>query len=60
MSININKKRCPQNHSCPAVRICPTQALAQRGYAAPSVDNSKCIDCGRCSRICPYGVFTTS
>lgn len=58
MSIKVNKNRCPQNHPCPAVRVCPTQALSQRGFSAPDVDNSKCINCGRCIRMCAYGVFS--
>ena len=27
-------------------------ALAQKGYAAPIVDPTKCTDCGRCAMIC--------
>ncbi len=57
MSIKINKNRCPQNHPCPAVRVCPTGALSQRGFSAPDVDNQKCINCGRCIRMCAFGVF---
>ncbi|MBN2046240.1 MAG: 4Fe-4S binding protein [Anaerolineaceae bacterium] len=57
MTISINENRCPQNHPCPSIRVCPTQALTQKGFAAPSVDDSKCIDCGKCVRYCPMGVF---
>lgn len=47
--------RCPQNHPCPLVRLCPVGAIAQRGFAAPTIDVDKCIDCGACSVSCAYG-----
>lgn len=37
----VNKMRCPKNHPCPAVRVCPTKALSQTGYAAPAVDDQE-------------------
>ena len=58
MAINVNEKRCPQNHPCPAVRVCPVNAIAQVGFAAPSVDQDVCVDCGKCIRYCPMGVFS--
>ncbi|NSW51256.1 MAG: 4Fe-4S binding protein [Anaerolineae bacterium] len=58
MAISINEKRCPQNHPCPAVRVCPTQAIIQSGFKAPTVDQNKCVDCGKCIRYCPMGVFS--
>ena len=51
------KARCPQNHQLPSVRICPTNALTQKGYQAPSVDMDKCIKCGKCVRFCPMGAI---
>lgn len=57
MAISVNEKRCPQNHPCPAVRVCPVSAIVQVGYAAPGVDAVVCIDCGKCIRYCPMGVF---
>lgn len=47
------KNRCPQNHACPSMRVCPTGALKQQGFAAPTVDDEKCIKCGKCVRFCP-------
>lgn len=58
MSIQIEKRRCPQNHPCPSIRVCPTSALSQQGYRAPQVDDQKCIDCGKCITFCPMGVFS--
>jgi len=45
--------RCPQNHPCPSVKICPVKALSQKGFNAPEVDNDKCIKCGKCVSYCP-------
>jgi len=47
------KARCPQNHPCPSLRVCPTGALTQLGFSAPKVDQEKCIACGKCVRYCP-------
>jgi len=58
--LKVSKYRCPQNHPCPAVRVCPSQALSQTGYAAPAVDDRKCISCGKCVRFCPMGALTLS
>ncbi|WP_323434059.1 hypothetical protein [Lutispora sp.] len=27
MTITINEARCPQNHPCPSVKVCPAGAL---------------------------------
>jgi ferredoxin len=51
------KSRCPQNHPCPSVRVCPTGALTQKGFGAPEVDMDKCIKCGKCERYCPKGAL---
>ena len=56
----VNKKRCPQNHACPAVRVCPVGALTQNGYKAPIVNADKCIKCGKCVRFCPMRALTLS
>lgn len=53
MSLLVKKSRCPQNHPCPSVRVCPVGALAQKGYDAPTVDEDKCVKCGKCVRFCP-------
>lgn len=57
--ITVNN-RCPSNHPCPVVGICPTGAIKQRGFAAPTVDNSKCIDCNICVKNCGYRAFVKS
>jgi len=55
--MKVNPKRCPQNHRCPAIRVCPTKAISQEGYGLPEVDDEKCIDCGKCVRFCPMNAF---
>lgn len=57
MEIRINKNRCPQNHPCPAVTVCPVDALKQKGYRAPEVDMDKCIKCRKCVQYCPMGAI---
>jgi ferredoxin len=57
MSITVNKSRCPQNHPCPSVKVCPVGALIQNGYDAPIVDEERCIECEECVNYCPMGAI---
>jgi len=45
MQITVEKTRCPQNHACPAIKVCPAGAINQKGYNAPVIDQDKCIKC---------------
>ena len=54
----VNPRRCPQNHPCPAVRVCPANALKQQGYGLPTVDMAACVVCGKCVRYCPMGAIS--
>ncbi|MGL5541393.1 MAG: 4Fe-4S dicluster domain-containing protein [Erysipelotrichaceae bacterium] len=56
--LHVNHTRCPQNHACPSVNLCPVDALSQEGFAAPVVDMDRCIQCGRCVSFCPMGALT--
>jgi ferredoxin len=49
--------RCPQNHPCPSVRVCPVGAIFQKGYSAPQIDMEKCIKCAKCIDFCPMGAI---
>ncbi|RPF48759.1 4Fe-4S binding protein [Hydrogenoanaerobacterium saccharovorans] len=49
----VKEARCPQNHACPSVRVCPAGALTQNGFDAPIVNMDKCIKCGKCVKFCP-------
>ena len=51
--LKIIKERCPQNHKCPAVEVCPVGALSQDAFNAPEIDHEQCIKCGKCSNFCP-------
>ncbi|MFC1490228.1 4Fe-4S ferredoxin [Candidatus Latescibacterota bacterium] len=54
--IKIRKELCPQNHPCPTLRVCPVGAISQEGFAAPTIDDEKCICCCKCVTSCR--VFT--
>lgn len=54
--ITISDKRdCCGCAAC--VQICPKQCIDfnedKHGFRYPSVDESKCVDCGLCERVCP-------
>lgn len=51
--LNVIIERCPQNHKCPAMAICPVGAISQNRFDAPVVNEEKCIKCGKCSNFCP-------
>ena len=55
--IKVSKDRCPQNHCCPSIRVCPVNAITQEGFGLPVVDNDKCIMCKKCMQFCPMGAF---
>lgn len=57
MKIVVNNNRCPQNHPCPAVNVCPVGAIVQKGYNAPTIDYEKCIMCNKCTAYCPMGAI---
>jgi len=53
LMIKINEKHCPKNHTCPIIRYCPTNAISQANpYSAPKIDDSKCIKCNKCAKMC--------
>ena len=60
MAITVVASRCPQNHRCPSLRVCPVGALTQVGNALPTVDEALCIDCGKCVRSCPMGALVAA
>lgn len=53
----VEKSRCPENHLCPLVKRCPVSAITQKGFEAPVINHDKCIECGICARLCPFGAF---
>ena len=57
MEIKVSKMKCPQNHKCPAIRVCPVDAIKQDGYKVPVIDLDKCIVCKKCVMFCPMGAI---
>lgn len=56
--ITVNENRCPANHPCPAVNVCPVDAIIQKSYSeAPVIDQDQCIECGKCVNFCPMGAI---
>lgn len=53
MAMQVDQRRCPQNHRCPMMRICPTGAIHQEGYGLPMIDKNLCTECGACVKMCP-------
>lgn len=52
MAIIIDAKLCPQNHRCPMLSVCPAGAITQEGFGLPVIDPEKCIECGKCIKVC--------
>lgn len=52
MALTISAQKCPQNHRCPLLSVCPVDAISQNGYGLPVIDKTKCIECGKCTRYC--------
>jgi Fe-S-cluster-containing hydrogenase component 2 len=57
MQISVDKNRCPQNHRCPSIRVCPVGAIKQDGFDLPTIDDEICIKCKKCIMYCPMGAI---
>jgi ferredoxin len=55
--IRVIKERCPEDHVCPMIRLCPKKAITQEGFKAPKVNHDECIECVVCVNNCPHRVF---
>lgn len=56
--IMVDERRCPKDHACPSIAICPVGAISQDTiYSLPIVDREKCILCGKCQQHCPQEAF---
>jgi ferredoxin len=53
MALTINPVACPQNHRCPIINSCPVGAISQNNYGLPVIDETLCIECGKCIKYCP-------
>ncbi len=52
MALTIDPARCPQNHRCPLIDLCPVGAISQEGFSLPQIDPALCIECGLCADNC--------
>jgi Fe-S-cluster-containing hydrogenase component 2 len=51
--ILVDESRCPKNHPCPSIGLCPVDAIIQDDiFSAPRIDQEKCIACGACTSAC--------
>lgn len=55
--ITVDENRCPQNHKCPAIKVCPVNAISQNNFELPIIDNNVCINCQKCVKFCPKGAL---
>jgi Fe-S-cluster-containing hydrogenase component 2 len=51
--ITIDKNKCPQNHRCPSINVCPVGAISQNGFELPIINQELCVECGKCIKFCP-------
>lgn len=56
MSVEIKKEQCCGCFAC--VPVCPCDAIKagedENGFSLPVIDETKCIDCGKCVQICAF------
>jgi anaerobic carbon-monoxide dehydrogenase iron sulfur subunit len=52
--------RCNHCQDAPCRSVCPTEAIKRAASGAVLVDESRCIGCGACAIVCPFGVPTVS
>ncbi|MEG1700005.1 MAG: 4Fe-4S binding protein, partial [Alistipes sp.] len=59
MSVVLDKSRCPHNHVCPLIKVCPVGAISQDADGYPVVDYDLCIECEKCTHACPMKAMHT-
>lgn len=43
------------SHRC--MEVCPRDAITFDRFQRAHIDKSKCVDCGRCAKVCPYSAI---
>lgn len=51
--------QCQQCADAPCAKRCPEKAISRTADGMVVTDESKCIQCGRCVKACPYGARWT-
>lgn len=58
MKLIVNENKCPQNHQCPSIPVCPKGAITQADiHSLPEINENLCVLCGVCMKFCPKGAF---
>jgi ferredoxin len=58
MTVLINFKICDNSKDCNGIAVCPTHAIVwDEKNKAIKIDNSKCINCGKCEESCPVSAI---
>lgn len=52
MAYTVDAAKCPQNHRCPLITLCPAVAISQEGFSLPQIDATLCLGCGLCAEHC--------
>ncbi len=58
----VNPNACDRSPGCPAIKVCPAQAISHKkngmfSYDASVVDPAKCTGCSKCLNYCPGGAI---
>ena len=48
--------RCAHCDDAPCKAACPTEAIVRNEFGATVVLKEKCIGCGTCAEVCPFGI----
>jgi len=51
--IVIKAEYCEKKYECLAKKFCPGEAILQVLGEFPTIDYTRCIDCGKCVYFCP-------
>ena len=58
MPVLINFRICDNSRDCSGITVCPVGAFYwDKKKKTITVDNQKCINCGRCEKSCPVGAI---
>jgi len=49
--------QCRHCQDAPCKAVCPADALQRNEHGAIVADTEKCIGCGTCASVCPFGVL---